>query len=248
MSAVTTGAAPRVALVSGASRGLGLAVAERLLAAGWSVGTFSRSSTDELDKVLENWPDTFSWTPGDVAKDDMRQHVRTLQERFGPVDALVNNAGVLHQELFLTMPEQRIDELLAVNLAGPARLAQACARQMSVRGRGVILNVSSINSLRGFRGVAAYAAAKAGLDGLTRSLARELGPAGIRVNSLVPGYFETAMTSQVTDENRVRITRRTPLGRLGTTDEIARVATFLLSDEAAFITGQTITVDGGLTC
>lgn len=238
----------RVALVSGASRGLGLAVAERLLADGWSVGTFSRSRSDELDKVIESWPDTFSWVQGDVSTDDMRQHVRGVQERFGPVDVLVNNAGLLHQELFLTMPERRIDELLAVNLAGPVRLAQACARQMSARGRGVILNVSSINSLRGFRGVAAYAAAKAGLDGLTRALARELGPAGIRVNSLVPGYFETAMTSQVTDENRVRITRRTPLGRLGTTDEIARVATFLLSDEAAFITGQTITVDGGLTC
>ncbi|GAA1867677.1 SDR family NAD(P)-dependent oxidoreductase [Myceligenerans crystallogenes] len=240
-------AARPVALVSGASRGLGLAVAEHLLDNGWSVAAFSRSRTEELDKALDRRPDTFSWVRADVVADDMRRTVALLEERTGPIDVLVNNAGVLHQELFLTTSEQRIDELFAANLIGPTRLAQACARRMAGRGSGVILNISSINALRGFRGVAPYSAAKAGLDGLTRSLARELGPAGIRVNSLVPGYFETAMTSQVTDQNRDRIKRRTPLGRLGTVDEIVRVAAFLISQESAFITGQTITVDGGLT-
>ncbi|MBL0888365.1 SDR family NAD(P)-dependent oxidoreductase [Myceligenerans indicum] len=238
----------RVALISGASRGLGLAIAELLLADGWSVAALSRSRPETLDAMQDRWPGNVHWVKADVAQDDMRAQVRAVTDRFGRLDVLVNNAGVLHQELFLTTSERRIDELFATNLVGPTRLAQACARRMSRGGGGSILNVSSINSIRGFRGVTPYSAAKAGLDGLTRSAARELGPLGIRVNSIVPGYFESSMTAQVTDENRTRITHRTPLGRLGTTEEVAEIAAFLVSDRAAFITGQTITVDGGLTC
>jgi len=119
---------------------------------------------------------------------------------------------------------------------------------MVKHGGGVILNISSINAVRGHSGVAAYSAAKAGLEGLTRSLARELGPHQVRVNSLVPGFFDSALSSAVTDVNRERIMRRTPLGRLGRAEDVVSAAQFLLSEASSFITGQTLIIDGGLTC
>jgi 3-oxoacyl-[acyl-carrier protein] reductase len=172
-----------------------------------------------------------------------------VRRRFGQIDLLVNNAGVLNdQELFLTTQAQRIDSLIALNLIAPITLAQACAKVMSVQRSGQIVNVSSINAIRGYRGVAVYAAAKAGLDGFSRSLARELGPLNIRVNSVVPGFFDSGMTANVTAENRERIQRRTPLGRLAAVEEIADTVLFVISSRASFITGQTIVVDGGITC
>ena len=116
------------------------------------------------------------------------------------------------------------------------------------QGCGCIVNISSVHALRGHSGVAVYSATKAALDGLTRSLARELGPRRIRVNSVAPGYFDSDMTRKMADEQRKRIARRTPLGRLARIDEIANVVYFLTSDEASFITGQTLVVDGGITC
>jgi 3-oxoacyl-[acyl-carrier protein] reductase len=178
----------------------------------------------------------------------LRDFGRTVDGAFGRVDLLVNNGGVLHKELFLTTAPQRMQEVVATNLIAPMHLSQLCARLMMRGGGGAIVNVSSINAIRGYRGVAAYSAAKAGLEGLSRSLARELGPLNIRVNALTPGFFESDMTAEVTSRNRDKIRTRTPLGRLGTVEEIADAVVFLASPRARFITGQTLVVDGGITC
>jgi len=141
-----------------------------------------------------------------------------------------------------------IDLCVDLNLKGALYLTWVCARFMIQRRGGCILNISSVNGLRGHSGVAVYSATKAGLDGMTRSLARELGPRGIRVNSVAPGYFESEMVERLDDTTKARITRRTPLGRLASVNDIVGVVLFMISPSASFITGQTIVVDGGLTC
>jgi 3-oxoacyl-[acyl-carrier protein] reductase len=246
-----TTAAPetKVAVVSGGSRGLGRVLVERLLADDWRVATFSRSANEFTEAAGEKHPDAFLWRSVDLHEPGtMRGFVRETTDRFGRIDLLVNNAGLLQQELFITQQRKRVEELITGNLVAPIMLTQACARQMSRHGGGSIVNISSINSVRGYRGVAVYAAAKAGLDGFTRSLARELGALNIRVNSLVPGFFDSDMTADVTERNREKIQRRTPLGRLGTVDEVADAVMYLISPQASFITGQSLITDGGITC
>ncbi|MEU2221625.1 SDR family oxidoreductase [Streptomyces sp. NPDC018347] len=239
-----------VAVVSGGSRGLGRLAVERLLGEGWRVAAFSRSANAFVQDTLAGHPDRFWWQSVDLADHDRtRAFVAAAAERFGRIDLLLNNAGLLGRpELLLTTAVSRTEELIAANLTGPIILTQACAKVMARRKSGTILNVSSVNAVRGYRGAAVYAAAKAGLDGFSRSLARELGPLGIRVNSIVPGFFESDMTTDVTEESRERIRRRTPLGRLADLAEIADAISFLASPRSSFITGQTLIVDGGITC
>ncbi|MED7824219.1 SDR family NAD(P)-dependent oxidoreductase [Streptomyces chiangmaiensis] len=239
----------KVAVVSGGSRGLGRVLVERLLGDGWTVATFSRSANDFIAEKADHTPDVFHWEAADLNEpQSMRSFSRGVSRRFGRVDLLVNNAGVLHQELFLTTAAKQIDTLVTNNLLAPIMLTQACARLMTRHGGGTIINISSINAIRGYRGVSVYAAAKAGLDGFSRSLARELGAFNIRVNSIIPGFFESDMTAEVTDDNREKIQHRTPLGRLGTVDEIADAVLFLTSPRAHFVTGQSLVIDGGITC
>ncbi|MEU9373897.1 SDR family oxidoreductase [Streptomyces sp. NPDC048255] len=240
-----------VAIVSGGSRGLGLAFVRHLLDSGYRVATFSRTETEEL-KALRDVPeyaDALHWSPIDGGDgDEVQRFVREVGRGFGRVDLLVNNAAIgLEGLLSLTRPAD-IERSLQVNLTLPLLLTRACLKPMLAGGGGCVVNVSSINATRGQTGVTVYSAAKAALDGLTRSLAREVGPAGVRVVGLAPGYFESAMTENMPAETRRRITRRTPLGRLGTIEDMVAVFAFLVSDAARFVTGQTITVDGGYTC
>ncbi|MFE9256590.1 SDR family NAD(P)-dependent oxidoreductase [Streptomyces sp. NPDC006879] len=244
-----SGTPRRVAVISGGSRGLGRVLVERLLAEGWRVATFSRTANEFTGWAAQKYPEDFHWEGVDLTDlQSVREFGRRVARQFGRIDLLVNNAGILHRELFLTTAPKRMDEIVTANLLAPLHLTQSCSRAM-VRARGgVIVNISSINAVRGYRGVSVYAAAKAGLEGLGRSLARELGPLGIRVNTLTPGYFDSDMTADVTPANREKIKNRTPLGRLGTVAEVADAVLFLASPRSEFITGQALIIDGGITC
>jgi len=240
-----------VVIVSGGSRGLGRAIVTSLREHNHIVATFSRSSTPFIEACqradLEG--ETFLWQAIDGTQDELvRQFVRAVAQRYGRVDVLINNAAANVDGVLPLLRAADIRQLIAVNLEGVIFLTQACARRMLQEAGGCIINISSVVGLRGTAGASVYSATKAALDGLTRSLARELGPRGIRVNAVAPGYLETDMTDALTEEQRVRILRRTPLGRLGTVEDVTGVIRFLMSPEARFMTGQTIVVDGGLTC
>jgi 3-oxoacyl-[acyl-carrier protein] reductase len=241
----------QVVLISGGSRGLGAALARRCLDLGHMVATFSRSTSPFLEEQRERDPQgaQFHWAAVDGRDDEaLRQFVDTVTERYGGVDVLVNNAAVGRFGLFPLMRLSDIDESLAVNLRTNVVLARLCTPSMVARMAGCILNISSVNAVRGNAGVAVYSATKAALDGFTRALARELGPKNIRVNSLAPGYFDSEMVSSLTERQMQKLVRSTPLGRLGTMEEIAEAALFLISPAASFITGHTLVVDGGVTC
>jgi 3-oxoacyl-[acyl-carrier protein] reductase len=178
----------------------------------------------------------------------LRTFVKEVGELLGRVDVLVNNAGIASEGVLPTMRPKDIVDAVEVNLTTALVLAQACSRLMLRQGAGCIINISSVHAVRGHSGVAVYSATKAALDGFTRSLARELGPRQIRVNSVAPGYFDSEMTEGMPNEQKQRISRRTPLRRLARIDEVASAVHFLASDQASFITGQTLVVDGGISC
>lgn len=240
--------ARKVVVVSGGSKGLGFSICKTLLAEGYSVATFSRKSTAQLEELVAQSDGKLYWESVDVS--DVAQlsaYLRRVRETLGRVGYLVNSAGMAREGLLTMMKSKDVSRMIQVNLEGAINLAQACAKQMMVGNFGVIVNVSSVVGVRGFKGVAAYGATKAALDGLTRGLAKELGPEGIRVNSVAPGFMETEMTSELTDQQKARIVRQTPLSRLGMVDDVSSVVKFLLSDASSFVTGQTIVIDGGLT-
>lgn len=240
--------APRHVLVSGGSRGLGRALVESLLEAGYHVSSFSRKASDFTDRLADD--QRFFFRTADVSQSEqIDEVVREAETVLGPCFGLVNCAGVAMDGVLATMTDDQIDQLLSINLAGSLKLTRAVVRRMLLsRSAGSIINISSIIGLRGYSGLAAYASSKAGMDAVTRSLARELGGRGVRVNSVAPGYLETEMTGGLDDGQRGQIVRRTPLGRLGAPADVAPVVEFLLSDASQFITGQTIAVDGGITC
>lgn len=235
------------AIVTGASGTLGSRIAEFLLSQGWQVELWCRRNNDEIGLLTRKYPETARWRGVDIT--DHRSVVEAVAEtsRDAGPDLLVNNAGALSQGLFATEPPTTTEQMIQVNLLGTLHVTKACARAMLGRG-GSIVNISSINAIRGHSGVASYSAAKAGIHGLTTSLARELGPEGIRVNTIVPGYFASDLSSAVTKGNLERIKRRTPLRRLGEPEDVLAALEFFISPGSQFVTGQFLAVDGGLTC
>jgi 3-oxoacyl-[acyl-carrier protein] reductase len=232
-----------------------LAVAQRLLERGDRVATFSRSGSAALVALAAKHPGRVHHEQLDAADSDaVRRFVGNTVERFGRVDHCVANAAVAAEGILATMADADIDAMLTVNLRGAIVLVRECVRQFLAQprslpdadaGAGSVVMVSSVVAARGSPGLAVYAATKAGLEGFARCLAREVGPRGIRVNAVAPGFLATDLSATLSPSDRERIVRRTPLGRLGDTADIVGAIDFLTGPGAAFVTGQTLTIDGG---
>lgn len=240
--------ASRVVIISGGSRGLGAALVEHFLADGDVVATFGRSERPTRERLEVHDRGSLLYRAVDLSDPSgIARFVRDVRTQFGRIDVLVNNAAVAFDGLLLTMPDRALRITFDVNVLGTLWLTRACARAMAIERTGVIINISSIAASTGLRGLSVYGASKAALEAATRALARELGPLGIRVNCVAPGYLETDMSATLSGEQREAIIRRTPLGRLGTVADIVPVVKFLASDDARFVTGVVVTVDGGAT-
>lgn len=233
-------------LISGGSRGLGLEIAEHLLSKGHAVATFARKPTAETDRLARDLPDRFRFQVADMAQPDgLEPMAKAIEQWQGPITGLVNNAAIGQDHLLANMPPRKLAEVLQVNLVSTLLLTRLVVRGMLRNGTpGRIVNVSSICGSRGYPGLAAYSATKAGLDGFTRSLARELGGRNILVNSVAPGFFESEMSNILSAEQLETIRRRSATGRLTLASDILPVVDMLLSGESN-ITGQVIAVDGG---
>ena len=246
----------QVALVTGSSRGIGAAIASQLAAAGAAVAINYRSNAAAADGVIDAIRAAGGEAlrvPGDVSDENAAEAVvKTTADRLGRLDILVNNAGVNRDRLLLRMSAADWDEVLSVNLRGtflPTRFAVP----LMVRQRyGRIVNISSVVGISGNPGQANYAASKAGQIGLAKAVAREVASRNITVNAVAPGFIATGddaggMTAALTDEQRAQILARIPAGRFGATEDVAAAVLYLASPAAAYITGQTLTIDGGLT-
>jgi len=239
----------RVALVSGASQGIGRACALELARAGASVALAARN-LDKLGEVAAEIAAAGGTAQAFVldvsSEESIKSCAKAVLEQFGKVEILVNNAGITRDMLALRMKRKDWDDVLTTNLTGAFLMTQAVMSSM-VKGRwGRIINITSVVGQMGQAGQANYAASKAGLIGLTKSLARELASRTITVNAVAPGFIETAMTSVLTDEQKAANAQYIPLGRVGTDVEVAHAVAFLASEEAGYITGHTLDVNGGM--
>lgn len=240
----------QVAVVTGAGRGIGHAIAVRLANEGARVASVSRTEANAqrtADEINAGRADAAKAYAVDVADHAAAQKIGAqILEDFGRVDILVNNAGVTRDGLSMRMPVEDWDTVLNTNLKGAFNFVQALMRPMIKQRSGRIINISSVSGLIGNAGQANYSASKAGLIGLTKSLARELASRGITVNAVAPGLIETDMTGVLSEEVRQAILQKVPLGKLGEPDDIAAAVAYLASAEAKYITGQVLTVDGGM--
>jgi 3-oxoacyl-[acyl-carrier protein] reductase len=240
----------KVAIITGSSRGIGAAIAIELAKLGAKVVINHRNSAERAQAVLETITDVGGEgivVQADVSVAEEAQHlVKTTLDTYGQVDILVNNAGTTRDNLIMRMKEEEWDLVLKTNLTSAYHCAKAVIRPMMKRRQGRIINISSVVGLAGQEGQTNYAASKAGLIGFSKSLAREIGSRNITVNVVAPGFVPTALTKVLPETQIQKITQATPLGRLGTAEEIAYTVAFLASDQASFITGQILAVDGGL--
>jgi 3-oxoacyl-[acyl-carrier protein] reductase len=241
----------RIVIVTGGSRGLGAGIVQSFLDSGDMVATCARTSTDEIERWQKD-PDTadrFLFMPVDLA--DRAQNeafVKAVVDKWHQIDVLVNNAGVARDGILGLTSDDDIDIVVDLNLKGTIHITRQVVRRMLAKRSGRIVNISSIVGLSGYRGLSVYGATKAALDGFSRALAREVGSRGITVNSIAPGYLRTEMSHGLDADQLGQIVRRTPAGRLGEPDDVARVVQFLAAAENDYITGITMVVDGGLTC
>jgi 3-oxoacyl-[acyl-carrier protein] reductase len=241
--------ADRVALVTGGARGIGKAIALRLAADGAKVAIIdlADSGAETAREVEEAGGKATIFFKADISKEaEARAAVAAVEAALGPVDILVNNAGITRDGLMVVMDEADWDAVLTVNLKGAFVMTKAVLRGMIKRRSGSIVSISSVVGRRGNAGQVNYSAAKAGLIGLTKSLAKEVGSRNVRVNAVAPGYIETEMTAALGEAARNALICQIPLGRIGTPEGVADAVAFLAGDSASFITGAVLAIDGGL--
>ena len=239
----------KIALVTGASRGIGQSISMVLAQNGAHVICVSRN-IDDVQSVANKIADQkFNATAESCDISDSKnvtELIKKIIEKYGRIDILINNAGITRDNLLMRMSDDEWNEVINVNLKAAFTASKAASRTMMKQRSGRIINISSVVGLMGNAGQVNYAASKAGLIGMTKSIARELSSRGITANCIAPGYVETDMTNTLTDEVKTSLNKQIPLGRIGSVEDIAYAVAFLASDEASYITGQTISIDGGL--
>lgn len=240
---------PRVALITGASRGIGRAILDALGKQGLIViGTATtEAGAQAIDaRLKESGIHGAGMALNVTDSAAVEQTVKTITEQFGAPTILVNNAGITRDNLMMRMKEEEWNEVIDTNLNSVFRVTKACLRGMTKARWGRVVNISSVVGSMGNAGQANYAATKAGMDGFARALAREIGSRAVTVNNVAPGFIDTDMTRELPQEQRDQLTQQIPLGRLGGPEEIAAAVAFLVSDAAAYITGETLHVNGGM--
>lgn len=240
----------KVAVITGSSRGIGAGIAIELAKLGATIVVNHRNSADRANTVLTEIHEAGSEgtiIQGDVSQaDDAQRLMKETLAAYNQIDILVNNAGTTRDNLIMRMKEDEWNLVLQTNLNSAFHCSKAAIRPMMKQRKGRIINITSVVGLSGQEGQSNYAASKAGLIGFTKSLAREIGSRNITVNAIAPGFVPTALTDVLPEEQIAQIIEQTPLGKLGTAEDIAYAVAFLASDQAGFITGQTLSVDGGL--
>ena len=240
----------QVALVTGASRGIGAVIGRRLAQAGARVGVNYKASQDAAGDVVEAITGDGGealLVEGDISQEASAEAVvKLVLAHWGRIDILINNAGITRDRLLVRMVAEDWDQVLSVNLRGAFLCTRLVMPHLIRQRQGRVVNVSSIVGLTGNPGQANYAAAKAGLVGFTKAVAREVASRQVTVNAVAPGFITTSMVDQLSQENQKQILSRIPLGRFGTADDVAEAVLFLCSEGASYITGQVLTIDGGL--
>lgn len=240
----------QAAIVTGASRGIGREIALQLAKEGARVAVNYSGSKDKADEVVQMIKDAggeaFSIQADVSNQDSVKEMIDKTIATFGSIDILVNNAGITRDNLLMRMKEDEWDDVIDINLKGVFLCTKGVTRQMMRQRAGKIVNVASIVGVSGNPGQANYVAAKAGVIGLTKTTAKELASRNINVNAVAPGFITTEMTDALNDDIKEQMLTNIPLGKLGSSENVAKTVLFLLSEDAAYITGQTIHVDGGM--
>lgn len=239
----------KTAIVTGASRGIGAAIARKLCEAGANVALCSRSAeaVAAIADALNSEGYTAISTAADISqKSDVEALIKAVLDRFSQIDILVNNAGITRDTLLMRLKDEDWNAVLQTNLTGTMYCTRAVLRPMIRQRSGRIINISSVIGVMGNAGQASYAAAKAGIIGFTKTIAREVGARGITVNAIAPGFITTDMTAQIPEQHQKQLLELIPLRRFGSPEDVADTVYFLASDAARYITGQTLHVDGGM--
>ena len=239
----------QVSIITGASKGIGKSIAEYFADAGSHVVCVSRTESslkDVQQKIIDKGGKASIYSCDVANHDSVKSLINDTIDNYKKIDILINNAGITRDGLIMRMNESDWNEVIDINLKGAFNTIKAVSREMMKKRSGRIINISSIVGLKGNSGQANYSAAKAGLIGLTKSTAKELASRSITVNCIAPGYIETDMTGEMPTNLKEELSKKIPIGKIGQPHNIASAALFLASDEAEYITGQTISVDGGL--